>query len=143
MLDPRLNKLSLDAHHALLRREADRHGPRLFEQPGSARPPSVVVTVRLAAGDDLATLGRLAELDCSRPLSGPVLIGEMCDRPVAALSLDGGDVIADPFEHSEEIIQLLRLRARQLDPPGAAPSVRRLRRALLPRVWRWRGAAAS
>jgi hypothetical protein len=35
-------------------------------------------------------------------------------RPIVALSLSDGRVIADPFLHTAELTELLRVRARQL-----------------------------
>ena len=61
-----------------------------------------------------AALTRLAELEqASRPPE-PVLLGVVMQRPIAALSLRDGSVIADPFAPTAELIELLRLRARQL-----------------------------
>jgi len=73
------------------------------------------LTVRLATSADRPALERLAALDgAETPPSGPVLIGSMMARPVAALSLSDGHVVADPFAPTCELVELLRLRARQL-----------------------------
>jgi hypothetical protein len=72
------------------------------------------LTLRLATSADRAALTRLAELEqASRPPE-PVLLGVVMQRPIAALSLRDGSVIADPFAPTAELIELLRLRARQL-----------------------------
>jgi hypothetical protein len=72
------------------------------------------LTLRLATGADRAALTRLAELEqASRPPE-PVLLGVVMQRPIAALSLRDGSVIADPFAPTGELVELLRLRARQL-----------------------------
>ena len=39
---------------------------------------------------------------------------EAGDRPVAALPLDGGRAIADPFHRTTALVEMLDLRARQL-----------------------------
>ena len=73
------------------------------------------LTVRLATNDDRQALERLAALDgAERPPAAPVLIGSVMARPAAALSLADGNVVADPFTPTCELVELLRLRARQL-----------------------------
>lgn len=62
-------------------------------------------------GDEDA-LRRLALLDSARPLRGRALVAEVDGRPVAALSLDDGRVVADPFTHTADAVALLRLRAK-------------------------------
>ena len=72
------------------------------------------LTLRLAGPADEPALKRLAQLD-SRPLPpGPHLLAERQDRVDAALSLDTGELIADPFRHTAEIGELLRHHARGL-----------------------------
>jgi hypothetical protein len=83
------------------------------------------VRIRLANPDDLAGLKRLAALDSQRPLEGSVLIAEMHGVAVAALSLHSGRVVADPFEHTSSVVDLLRVRASRVTP---TPSGRRLLR---------------
>jgi hypothetical protein len=83
------------------------------------------ITVRIATDRDEPELSRLAALDSSERLHGSTLIGELERRPVAALSLSGGKVIADPFVATAEVVDLLRIRARQLaDPRRPAPASR-------------------
>jgi hypothetical protein len=71
-----------------------------------------VSVIRPAGTADAAPLARLARLDSSRPLSGPVLIATRDDEPVAALATDTGRVIADPFTPTTATIELLRVHAR-------------------------------
>ncbi len=76
------------------------------------------VTVRLATSDDRRELERLAALDgAEAPPASPVLIGAVMQRPVVALSLADGNLVADPFTPTCELVELLRLRARQLLRP--------------------------
>jgi hypothetical protein len=72
------------------------------------------LTLRLATSADRAALARLAELEQTAAPAEPVLLGVMMQRPVAALSLRDGTVIADPFTPTAQLVELLRLRARQL-----------------------------
>ena len=73
------------------------------------------VTLRLATADDARRVRTLAQLDSAPAPSGPVLIAEIDGRLLAALPLDGGAPIADPFRRSAGVVQLLRMRAAQLD----------------------------
>jgi hypothetical protein len=43
-----------------------------------------------------------------------VLVAEVDGRLRAALALDGQSAIADPFYRGRELLELLRIRARQL-----------------------------
>jgi hypothetical protein len=72
------------------------------------------MTLRLATAEDAGRLRTLAQLDSAPVPSGPVLIAEIDGRLLAALTLDGGPPIADPFRRSAGVVQLLRLRAAQL-----------------------------
>ena len=98
-------------------------GPRRVRD--TPQPPlSASIAVRLATANDREALERLAALDSTEPPSGSTLVGELLQRPVAALSLRDGEVIADPFVATTDIVALLRLRARQL----GARRPRRLRK---------------
>ena len=71
------------------------------------------LTVRSATSADSAAAERLARLDSTTPLRGPALLAEADGRLVAALSLEDGRAVADPFTRSADAVALLRLRARQ------------------------------
>jgi hypothetical protein len=86
------------------------------------------IVIRPATASDAPALWRLAVLDEARvPSAGPgVLIAEVDGKPVAALA--GDQVVADPFVRTASLVELLRLRARQLATvaaPGAAHHQRR------------------
>ena len=72
------------------------------------------VTIRLATFDDGRALELLADLDSASVPATPRLIAERGGRPIAALSLADGAVIADPFRPTSDIIALLALRASQM-----------------------------
>jgi hypothetical protein len=74
-----------------------------------ALPP---VIIRHAAASDLASLERLAALDSARIPSGELFVAEIDGRLLAATSIDTGAVIADPFEHTASIVELLRVQSR-------------------------------
>ena len=64
--------------------------------------------------EDRAALLRLAERDSSTAPSGPVLGLENEGSLIAAVSLNGGGAIADPFSRTAELRNLLELRAAQI-----------------------------
>jgi hypothetical protein len=68
---------------------------------------------------DEGALRRLALLDDSRPLRGRALLAEVDGRPVAAIDLSDGRVVADPFEHTADVVELLRHRAADTAPRPA------------------------
>jgi hypothetical protein len=80
----------------------------------SGQTPVTRVTLRYAGAADTAALRRLAALDSSLAPEGPALVAEVDGRLRAALPLDGGAPIADPFHRGVEMIELLRVRAAQL-----------------------------
>jgi hypothetical protein len=73
------------------------------------------VVIRAARGSDGPALRRLAELDShERVPAGDLLIAERDDELVAALSVDTGERIADPFRRTADVVDLLAYRARRL-----------------------------
>lgn len=85
----------------------------------------IEITFRRAAHGDEGSLLRLAGLDSARPLAGEILIAVAGDKPVAAISLTDGRVVADPFERTADLVELLRVRARQVLPATPAQAGRR------------------
>lgn len=80
--------------------------------------PVTRVTLRYASAADAPQLAHLAQLDSSAAPCGATLVAEVDGRLLAALPLDGASPIADPFHRGVELIELLRMRARQLVHPG-------------------------
>ncbi|HTX31870.1 MAG TPA: hypothetical protein VMD09_10815 [Solirubrobacteraceae bacterium] len=78
--------------------------------------PTESVVIRFATGQDQDALEHLAALDSSRVPAEPLLIAERGGAPLAALTLTGGKPIANPFLPTADVIELLRLRARQVQP---------------------------
>lgn len=73
------------------------------------------LTIRMATPDDARALIRLAQLDSSPPPSGgSTLIAEVAGEPRAALPLDGGPPIANPFRPTAPIVALLEERRLEL-----------------------------
>jgi hypothetical protein len=73
------------------------------------------VVIRIATASDQPSLERLAALDSTEVPTGAMLIGELRERPVVAVSLSDGKAVADPFVATTELVELLRLRAGQLN----------------------------
>jgi hypothetical protein len=72
------------------------------------------IVIRLARPTDATELRRLAQRDSADPPPSPALVAEVGGRIRAALGLDGETTIADPFESTAAVVELLRLRAAQL-----------------------------
>ena len=89
--------------------------------------PSHSIVIRHALDEDVRTLVGLAALDSRPELEGPALIAEIDGVPRAALDLWDGSVAADPFAHTAELVELLRLRARNLAAAQGATSTWRAR----------------
>jgi hypothetical protein len=89
------------------------------------------VTIRRAGSQDGVALNLLAMLDSKRPLRGPVLVAESAGLVLAAISLEDGHVVADPFFPTADLVALLRARADRLDAPQVTRR-RQLVRRLLP-----------
>lgn len=102
------------------------------------RPSPETLTIRMAGPADAGALIRLAQRDSARPPE-PVamLVAEIGGELRAALPLDGGPAIADPFHPTADLVAMLAGRARQLEVPAPRRAARR-RRAL----WAARGAIA-
>jgi hypothetical protein len=77
------------------------------------------LTIRHATATDFPALERLAALDSHRIPSGELYVGEVDGRLLAAMSIDTGSVIADPFEHTASIVDVLRVQSRAVR--SAAP----------------------
>jgi hypothetical protein len=69
------------------------------------------LTIRRADAADAAALVRLAALDSSYPPTGDALIAVVGDELWAAVEIDSGAAIADPFRPSGDLVDLLRLKA--------------------------------
>jgi hypothetical protein len=89
------------------------------------------LVVRRGRPADAAELAALAALDSARALSGDIVVGEVDGRVVAAVSLHDGRVVADPFEPTADVVEVLRLHTAGARSAKARP--RRGRFGLVPR----------
>jgi hypothetical protein len=111
MISSAITMLTAYSHQRELRQAAarSRHG-----EVDAEATPVTRVTLRRASAADAERLHRLAELDSGSVPSGGALVAEVDGRLRAALPLDGGAPLADPFHRGAELIDLLRMRARQI-----------------------------
>jgi hypothetical protein len=99
------------------------------------------LTIRMVVPADAEALNRLAQLDSTpTPPGEHTLVAEVGGELRAALPLDGGPAIADPFHRTAELVEMLDKRAGQLAayPPRRAARrwrpLRTARLALVPRA---------
>jgi hypothetical protein len=111
------------------RRAAARRAARDNDEPGfrpaMRAPAETAVAIRRATLADGDAVARLAALDSRPRPRGPLLVGERDGELVAALALEDGSVVANPFRFTSDVVSLLRLRAEQLRSSRDA-SARRL-----------------
>lgn len=77
------------------------------------------IAIRAAGPGDRPALRRLAALADRRVPAAPVLLAESDGEAVVALSTATGELISDPFRASLDLVELLRLRAGQLQAAAA------------------------
>ena len=128
-----LSTASYVAAEQLADRQADAITFHAASQAAStAAAPRDDVVLRRSTSQDAAALARLAQLDGAPRPVGDVLVAELGGEIVAAVPVEGGRAIADPFHPTAELVELLHAR---LAAKGA-PSRRlpRLRPHLRPRI---------
>ena len=111
-----------------------REPPRLYTaargrvRHTTSRPLFASIAVRLATANDREALERLAALDSTEPPRASTLVGELLQRPVAALSLSDGRVMANPFVATADIVALFCAseRAARAQAPSTTEKDRRL-----------------
>jgi hypothetical protein len=94
-------------------------------------PAPAEVTVRFARDTDALALDRLALLS-ERPVpQGTLLVGSVHGELIAAVAIEGGPAISDPFRRTADAVQQLHGHAKELR--GPLPWLR-IPRALRPAV---------
>ena len=87
------------------------------------------LTIRVATPGDAPVVQYLAQIDSAPLVTGRVLLAELDGMPYAAISLDTGAVVADPFRPTaeaflERMANVMRLPAPEFDTaklPREAP----------------------
>lgn len=72
---------------------------------------STEIVIRVPGPEDLPRIARVAGLDSAQMPTGPMLVASVDGQIRAAISLDDGRVIADPFHRTSELADMLRIRA--------------------------------
>lgn len=70
--------------------------------------------IRRARPTDGFALRTLAQLADRPAPTGDVILAESDGELIAAVSADGGSMVADPFVVTGDVVELLEVRARQL-----------------------------
>jgi hypothetical protein len=77
------------------------------------------ITIRQATSADALALRRLAALDDRPALRGEVLLAEQAGDVRAALSLDNGSTVANPFAATADLVEMLRMHRRYVETVAA------------------------
>ena len=77
------------------------------------------IKIRQATSNDAFALRRLAALDDRPALRGEVLLAEQGGDVRAALSLENGRAIANPFAATAELVEMLRTHSRYMGSVAA------------------------
>ena len=72
---------------------------------------SAEITIRAARDEDMREIARVAGRDTGELPAGPVLVAKVGSDVRAAISLSDGNVVADPFYRTAELVQMLKIRA--------------------------------
>jgi hypothetical protein len=97
------------------------HDEAAEEAPAEVRRSAFApVTVRWEAPGDHDAIHELEELSGAPILQGTLLVAEREDRIVAAIALESGRVVTDPFVPTADVQALLTFRAEQVRPYLAA-----------------------
>jgi hypothetical protein len=70
---------------------------------------SEAIIIRPARATDEGAVRRVAQRDSRAVPDGDLLIAVVDGEVQAAIALDSGDVIADPFRRTEELVRMLAL----------------------------------
>ena len=78
------------------------------------------IAIRPARASDAERLRWLAQRDSASVPAGRLLVAEVDGAIQAAVAVDSGEAIADPFRPTAELVALLRMRAAAGPAQGAA-----------------------
>ena len=92
-------------------------------------PADGSLTIRHSRSDDAPALRRLAELHSTEVPNGALLVAEVDGELRAALALETGRAIADPFRATSHLVHLLEVARHEAPAGGMRPHGRRFSRA--------------
>ena len=98
--------------HADFRRQAARYRRARAASLQPPQPVRAAIQLRLSACRD--ELERLAALSERRLGGGDWIVADVNGVPVAAVSLDSGATVYDPFKSTSQAVSLLKLRRKQV-----------------------------
>lgn len=122
MVHPEIERFMAAERVETLRRDA-RRPTRLTPQVVDDERGIEIRLCRVYDNDALADLAALSERVLPK---GSFVLGFVGGRLAAALPLDGGPVLADPFVSTVHVRRLLELRAAQIREPRGHATLRRL-----------------
>lgn len=94
----------------------------MYYTPDTIEEHDRAVTIRRAGSEEWDAIDRLAQRDSAPPPPrDTMLVAEVGGELRAAVSVRNGYAIADPFEPSAQLVDLLRARAEQFDDADRAP----------------------
>jgi len=123
------SQLQVLATQSVTPRPASPRAPRRHRRRRSG--PAGDVAIRLAGRRDACAISTLELMEGRSLGAGPRLLAELDGVPVAAVAVTDGTAVADPFEFTAGLVDLLRVRAAQLrrpDAPAPAPRLSLLER---------------
>ncbi len=131
LINNRLRGANLEARAETWRRAHRNETGAEATAPRAANQPPRAIVIRGAGEGDARALRRLAHLE-GRWLSPQlrVLVAEVDGEVQAALPVNGGEPIADPFRNTAALVEMLKLRATELRA-GTEQRPRRGLRALI------------
>jgi hypothetical protein len=111
-MHPELIRQVAMARVADFRRDAARYRRAREAAVHAPQPVRTAIQLRLSAcREELERLAALSE----RPLhDGDWIVAELDGVPVAAVSVDDGATVYDPFKPTSQIVSLLELRRKQV-----------------------------
>jgi hypothetical protein len=128
-----LTKYLVEARVEDLRRDARRVPPTRVPFDARHRKREALaspITIRRAHPDNVAAPAHLAALDSSEVPDAPVFLATFDGELRAALSLNDGALVADPFQSSVPMVDLLKAAAAHLQTEHRPSWRGRVRRAL-------------
>jgi hypothetical protein len=111
-MHPELMRQVAMARMADIQRDAVRYRRAHQASVRPARPVKTAIQLRLSAcREELERLAALSE----RPLhDGEWIVADVDGVPVAAVAVDDGTTVYDPFRPTSQAVSLLRLRRKQV-----------------------------
>jgi hypothetical protein len=89
------------------------------------------ITIRPTRPTDMDEVRRVAQRDTRAVPEGDLLVAIADGEIRAAISVADGEVVADPFHHTEELVRMLAMRRQQMTRQAIRGRRRGLRRLRL------------